>query len=57
MKIKAGSKAMLVSTERLLKVSFSVHAQIPIAKIHRPSNQNITLNPNMRYLRQQDTSL
>ena len=36
--MKAGSRAMLVSLDRLLKVSFSVHAQIPIASTPRPSS-------------------
>ena len=73
MKMNAGSRAMLVSLERLLKVSFSVHAQIPIASTPSPSScssyiknknqgllritQNMTLKPKMTYLRQQDTSL
>ena len=38
MKINAGSRAMFVSWDRLLKVSFSVQAQIPIARIPSPSN-------------------
>ena len=36
MKIKAGSRAMLVSLLRLLNVSFSDQAQIPIARIPNP---------------------
>ena len=40
MKIKAGSKAMLVSLDRLLKVSFSVLAQIPMANTPRPRSCN-----------------
>ena len=40
MKIKAGSKAMFVSLDRLLKVSFSVQAQIPIARTPRPRSCN-----------------
>lgn len=36
MKMKAGSRAMLVSLLRLLKVSFSDQAQIPMAKIPNP---------------------
>ena len=38
MKINAGSKATLVNRDKLLNVSFSVHAQTPIAKIPRPSS-------------------
>merc|ERR1712168_1226326 len=53
---KAGSRAMLVRRERLLKVSFSVHAQTPTARMLSPSSQNMTLNPNMTYFRQQETS-
>lgn len=40
MKIKAGSKAMFVSLDKLLKVSFSVQAQIPIARTPRPRSCN-----------------
>ena len=40
MKIKAGSKAIFVSLDRLLKVSFSVQAQIPIARTPRPRSCN-----------------
>ena len=40
MNIKAGSRAMLVSLDRLLKVSFSVQAQIPIANTPRPRSCN-----------------
>ena len=40
MKIKAGSRAMLVSFDRLLKVSFSVQAQIPMANTPRPRSCN-----------------
>ena len=36
MKIKAGSRAMLVSLLRLLNVSFSDQAQIPMARIPKP---------------------
>ena len=38
MKMKAGSSAMLVSLLRLLKVSFSDQAQIPIASTPSPSS-------------------
>jgi len=38
MKMKAGSSAMLVSSERLLNVSFSVQAQTPIAKMLKPKS-------------------
>ena len=57
MNINAGSNATLVSNDKLLKVSFSVQAQTPIAKILKPINQKITLNPKITYLRQQETSL
>ena len=57
MKINAGSSAMLVNLDRLLKVSFSVQAQIPMANTPRPSSQKMTLKPKMTYLRQQETSL
>ena len=57
MKINAGSNAILVSFDRLLKVSFSVQAQIPMANTPSPSSQKMTLKPKMTYLRQQDTSL
>ena len=72
MKMKAGSRAMLVSLDRLLNVSFSDQAQIPIARMPRPSSwrgqgqaqlefvkptQKMTLKPKMTYLRQQETSL
>ena len=40
MNIKAGSRAMLVSLDRLLKVSFSVQAQIPMANTPRPRSCN-----------------
>ena len=43
MKIKAGSRAMFVNLDRLLKVSFSVQAQIPIAKTPRPRSCNNTI--------------
>ena len=43
MKIKAGSRAMFVNLDRLLKVSFSVQAQIPIAKTPRPRSCNDTI--------------
>lgn len=36
----AGSKVIFVSLLRLLKMSFSVHAQIPTIKIHKPNNWN-----------------
>ena len=36
MKIKAGSRAMLVSLLKLLNVSFSDQAQIPMARIPKP---------------------
>ena len=57
MKINAGSNATLVSNDKLLKVSFSVQAQTPMAKMLKPINQKITLNPKITYLRQQETSL
>ena len=57
MKINAGSNATLVSKDKLLKVSFSVQAQTPMAKMLKPINQKITLNPKITYLRQQETSL
>ena len=38
MKMKAGSSAMLVSSERLLNVSFSVQAHTPIARMLKPNN-------------------
>ena len=73
MKMKAGSNAMLVSLLRLLNVSFSDQAQIPIASTPSPSScspkhciiqlmwspltQKMTLKPKMTYLRQQETSL
>lgn len=57
MRINAGSSATFVRRDRLLKVSFSVHAQTPTAMIPRPSHQNMTLNPKITYLRQQLTSL
>ena len=44
MKIKAGSKAMFVSLDKLLKVSFSVQAQIPIARTPRPRSCNKKLS-------------
>ena len=37
-KINAGSKAMLVSKDKLLKVSFSVHAQTPMARTPSPKS-------------------
>ena len=37
-KINAGSRAMFVSFDRLLNVSFSVQAHIPMAKTPSPSN-------------------
>ena len=57
MKINAGSRAMFVNLDRLLNVSFSVQAQIPIARTPSPRSQKMTLNPKMTYLRQQETSL
>lgn len=57
MNINAGSKATLVNKDRLLKVSFSVQAHTPMARMLRPMSQKITLKPNMTYLRQHDTSL
>ena len=41
MKINAGSKATLVNKDKLLNVSFSVHAQTPIARIPRPSSYKV----------------
>lgn len=38
MKIKAGSSAMLVNRDKLLKVSFSVQAQTPMANMLRPKS-------------------
>jgi len=38
MRINAGSSATFVRRDRLLKVSFSVHAQTPTAMIPRPSH-------------------
>ena len=38
MKINAGSNAMLVSRDRLLNVSFSVHAHTPMAKTPSPKS-------------------
>lgn len=32
----AGSNAMFVNRDKLLNVSFSFHAQTPIARIHNP---------------------
>ena len=43
MKINAGSKATLVNRDKLLNVSFSVHAQTPIAKIPRPSSCKVKI--------------
>ena len=57
MNINAGSNAILVSFDRLLNVSFSVQAQIPMASTPRPRSQKMTLKPKMTYLRQQETSL
>ena len=57
MKINAGSKATFVSKDKLLKVSFSVQAHTPIAKILRPISQKITLNPKITYFKQHETSL
>lgn len=57
MKIKAGSRATLVKSDRLLNVSFSVQAQTPMAKMLRPMSQKMTLKPNMTYFRQHETSL
>lgn len=57
MRINAGSSATFVRRDRLLKVSFSVHAQTPTAMMPKPSHQNMTLNPKITYLRQQLTSL
>ena len=36
MKMKAGSRVMLVMSERLWKVFFSVQAHTPIARMLRP---------------------
>ncbi len=38
MKINAGSSAMLVNRDKLLKVSFSVQAQTPMANMLRPKS-------------------
>merc|ERR1719414_2058884 len=57
MKMKAGSRVMLVMSERLWKVFFSVHAHTPIASMLSPISQKMTLNPKMTYLRQHETSL
>lgn len=38
MRINAGSSATFVRRDRLLKVSFSVHAQTPTAMMPRPSH-------------------
>ena len=38
--MNAGSRAMLVRRLKLLNVSFSIHAQIPTAKMPNPSNYN-----------------
>lgn len=40
MNTNAGSNVMFVNLLRLLKMSFSVHAQMPTIKIHSPSNWN-----------------
>ena len=40
MRINAGSSATFVSLDKLLNVSFSVHAQTPIAIIPKPSHWN-----------------
>lgn len=40
----AGSRAMFVSLERLLKMSFSVHAHTPMIIIDRPSSWNNNSN-------------
>jgi hypothetical protein len=38
MKMKAGSRVIFVSKDRLLKVFFSVQAHTPMAKMLRPIN-------------------
>ena len=38
MKMNAGSKAMFVNFDRLLNVSFSIQAQMPIARTPSPNN-------------------
>lgn len=37
-KINAGSKAILATFPKLLKISFSDHAHTPIVKIHNPKS-------------------
>jgi hypothetical protein len=51
--MKAGSNATFVMRLKLLNMSFSVQAHKPINIIESPVNQNITFDPNIKYLRQQ----
>lgn len=40
----AGSNAIFVNFDKLLNISFSFHAQIPMAKMHKPNNCKIVNN-------------
>lgn len=55
-KINAGSNAIFVNLEKLLKISFSFHAHTPTVRMHSPKSQNKTLKLKITYLRQQLTS-
>ena len=45
-KINAGSNAMLVKSDKLLNVSFSVHAHTPMAKMPSPRSCKMETNIN-----------
>ena len=56
-KMRAGSNGMLVSWPIFWNISFSDHAQSPIAQIAPPRSQNTMLKPNTRYFIIQLTSV